>query len=257
MRWLTVCCLAAVVAATSAVLPFAGSSRLPADDAHTIRAERLIARDSSGHGHHGTNQGGPVMEAPGHRGTAYSFEPPQSWVQVPSSSGLNPGRRDFVLSAWVNIEKGPEVDQTYDIIRKGLAYTTDGEFKLEIYAGGAVRCSVKDSLGREASITGPDVDVTDGGWHHVACARTGSMWSVMVDEVVLSKRARLGSIGNTMPLALGSKYGLEDATRGRVDEVSLVIGAATARRVSPAERISQLLNGDPVGLWHFDEQPSP
>jgi hypothetical protein len=41
-----------------------------------------------------------------------------------------------------------------------------------------------------------------------------------------------------MPLSIGSKYGLEDMPRGRVDEVRLRIAGRT------------------VGLWHLDEEPA-
>ena len=234
-----------------------GDSFAPREDPvdRTPRTQTLVAFDSSGQGHDGVNQGSPSLGVPGWRDTAYSFDQPNSWIQIPSSPELNPGERDFLVSAWVNFTVPPSANETYDIIRKGLSYTVSGEFKLEIFPGGAVKCSAKDSTGYEVSITGGTIDVANGKWHKVACARTGSSWSVIVDGSLRSKASSLGSVGNTMPIALGSKYGLEDAPQGRVDEVRFVIADDTGSRLAPKARIRQLVSSDPDGLWHLDEKP--
>lgn len=182
------------------------------------------AGDSSGNGNHGTLRGAVTVGLTGHQGTAYSFRADGSWVEVPSSVTLNPGADDFGFSAWVNLTRAPGKGVTYDIIRKGLAATPGGEFKLEIISGGRARCTAKDAARSTAGITGPKVNLADARWHHVGCARVGSSWQVIIDGKIRSKAVTLGSISNTKALSIGSKYGNEDGTPGLVDEVRLSIG---------------------------------
>ena len=191
---------------------------------HLDETSGAVAADGSGSGHDGVLHGGVVQGVAGHDGTAYSFETPGSWVEVADSAGFNPGTSNFSVSAWVNLSKAPGDGVTYDIIRKGLTTTKTGEFKLEIVKGGKVRCTAKDSARLRGAITGPRTNIADGTWHHVGCARVGSSWRVTVDARVRSKTVAFGSIGNTRSLSIGSKYGQEDATPGRVDEVRFTIG---------------------------------
>lgn len=222
-----------------------------------LRSPRLVVHDSSGHGNHGIKQGQPEVGVTGKEGTSYSFDAPGSWVQVPSSETLNPGPRDFVFSAWVNFDVSPRVRETFDIIRKGLAFTPGGEYKLEILSDGRVKCSAKDVEERTARVVAPDADVAeDGEWHRVGCARTGSSWSVLVDGTVTTKETDLGTIDNDLPLAIGSKYGTEDMPRGLVDEVQLVVATADPAPDdggSVTARLEALLADSAAGLWRLDE----
>lgn len=211
------------------------------------RGPTLVVVDSSGYDNHGVNQGAPVLGLPGRKGTAYSFQRDGSWVQVPSRPFLNPGGKDFRVSAWVNLTATPGDAETYDIIRKGHSYTPGGEFKLEIYTGGFVRCTAKGSSRVESSVTASEENIADGTWHRVGCARTGTKWQATVDRKVSTKTVDLGRIFNTVPLSIGSKYGLEDGLPGRVDEVRLAI-------------FDPPVNGEtwpdpPQGVWHLDERP--
>jgi len=218
------------------------------------RSRVYTAVDSSGHGNDGVIQGSPVMGLPGHEGTAYSFLSGKSRVQVPSTPELTPGRRDFMVSAWVRFEDVLGVDETSDIIRKGESDTTEGDFKLEIIDPGGVRCSVKDSARRQGRVSTDVVDVSDGRWHHIGCARPGSVLSVVADGVVTSKPVRLGFVGNTLPLAIGSKYGWEDQSEGRVDEVRMVVSEdPSLDSLGPEQAVRALEATAPVGLWHLDE----
>jgi hypothetical protein len=242
-----------------AALAVVGGLRLnvPAQDdtleSGTPRSLPLVATDSSGNGNHGVNQGGPVMGLPGHRGTAYSFDREGSWIQVPSHEALNPGRNNFMISAWVNFDVSPEVGQTYDILRKGLAFTPTGEFKVEILARGRVKCSAKDSIGHEAWVVNGDGRVADGTWHRIGCALTGSNFSVLVDRTIQTKTVEFGSISNTLPLSIGSKYGQEDLPQGRIDEVVLVIAKGSAAKRDVRSQVQKLRATPPTGQWHLDE----
>lgn len=228
-----------------------------AGNVESLTARSYTAEDSSGKDHHGVVQGSTLVGLEGYEGKAYSFVRRGSWVLVFSRQDLNPGESDFVVSAWVNFADVPGVDETYDIVRKGVAYTPTGDFKLEIVDPGGVRCTVKDARRQEERVTTYDVDVSDGKWHHIACARTGSMVSVIADDFIESKKSHLGSVGNTMPLAIGSKYGWEDQSNGRVDEISLYISDGAASPDTPSEvraAIASMREKEAAGIWHFDEE---
>lgn len=238
----------AVVWAAVAMMPDAAEDR-------GMAVPPLAAVDSSGQGNDGINQGGPVVGEPGHQGTAYSFDVPGSWIQVPSASSLNPGKRDFLFSAWVSFEEDPPAGRTLDIIRKGLSFSGTGDFKLEILDNGRVRCTAHDASRREAVVVAPaQRKVTDGRWHRVGCARTRGAWSVIVDDSVNTDRTELGSISNDTPLSIGSKYGLEDLPPGRMDDVRMVI-AAERHGGSVVAQVERLSAAPPDGWWRLDEKP--
>ena len=218
----------------------------------------LVAVDSSGGGHDGIIQGPVVFGLPGFDGTAYSFENSGAWVQVASAAALNPDEYDFLFSAWVNLEESPGRSETYDVIRKGISFTSPGEFKLEVLPLGRVRCTAKDQYQRVVTATSTKARVVDGDWHRVGCARTGSMWSVIVDETITSRVVALGSVGNTVALSIGSKYGFEDRPAGRLDDVKLIIdrSAVSGEELEEPEltaRIRDLEEQPPAGWWRLDE----
>ena len=207
-----------------AVAPAAASSSARVTGLwHLDETSGSVAVDASGLGNDGVNHGALIGQ-PGHDGSAYSFVPLGSWVEVRSSDNLNPGTRDFSFSVWLNVSKAPANGQTYDPIRKGLVTTKTGDFKLEMFNGGKLRCIAKDANRLAASIYGPANNFADGQWHHVTCARNGSNWSITVDASTRSKVVPFGSIGNNDSLSVGSKYGVEDDVIGRVDEVTFTIG---------------------------------
>lgn len=226
-------------------------------------ASALVAADSSGHGHDGMIQGSPVVGVPGHRGTAYAFKHLGSWIEVPSTTALSPWRSNFMFSAWVNLTTEPTGHQTFDVVRKGFTDTGTGDYKVEILPRGRVKCTARDAARHEDYVLSGTGIVGTGRWHHVGCARTGPFLSVIVDRRATSKRVALGSIGDEVPLSIGSKYGLEDVVRGRVDEVRLRIGSID-HSASGIESVGQvpaairrLRATHPVGVWRLDERAGP
>ena len=198
------------------------------------------------------------MGLPGYRGTAYSFNRAGSWIQVPSEPALNPYNKDFLVSAWVNFTAAPKGKQTADIMRKGVSFSVGGVYKLEFIAGGRVKCSAKGArsvVGHR--VIGPEISLAEGRWHYIACARTGSTWSAIVDDTVSSESANLGSIRNTMPLSIGSKYGLEDLPQGVVDEATLTIDDSSSDPSRAPEDVSaaiaRLQDRPPTARWPLDE----
>ena len=70
------------------------------------RLTTFVAADASGNAHDGVIQGPVSMGMPGHEdgSSAFSFAEPGSWVMVPSSSQLNAGSSDFLVSVWIKVE---------------------------------------------------------------------------------------------------------------------------------------------------------
>jgi len=253
--------LALVCLVVAVVVPWRLISGTPEDtgrSATVVRQPGLLVVDSSGHGNDGVSQGSPEVGVPGRRGTAYEFDERGSWVQVASNDDLNPGTRDFMVTAWVRLVDNPAAGETIDVVRKGVSFTPTGDFKMEVVAGGRIRCTANDANGVGGYVTGPSIDLTDGGWHEIGCVRTRSSWSVLVDATVTTKRYRFGSIGSSLPLSFGSKYGSEDGMHGgRLDDVAFHVGRLPrALRDAPLQQqIRWLSSRRPVGLWHLDETP--
>jgi len=215
------------------------------------------ANDSSGHRNNGIILGEPVRGVPGHRGTAYAFSEPGSFVSVPGAPTLSPGRDDFMFAAWVRLGRAPGAGHTFDILRRGLSYTSTGMYKVEVVEGGRARCTAKDTERRTARITSVRAGLADHQWHRIGCARIGGWWVVVVDGVTDAKRVSLGSVTNGSQLSIGSKYGEEDFPRGSIDDV--VIFVAPHQRSSPnahnlGDRLRRLMSRPPAGRWRLNER---
>jgi hypothetical protein len=254
MKLLAVVCLIVAVVVPWRIL--SGSPDQTDQNATSARQPRLLVVDSSGHGNDGVSQGSPEVGVPGRTGTAYAFDERGSWVQVASNDELDPGTRDFMVTGWVRLTENPQAGETIDVVRKGVSSTPTGDFKMEIIQGGRVRCTANDANDGAGYVTGPQIDLTDGKWHEIGCARTHFSWSVLVDATVTSKVYRFRSVGNSLPLSLGSKYGSEDGLHGgRLDDVTFYVAKLPrALEDSPPRRqLRWLGNRRPVGLWHLDE----
>lgn len=228
----------------------------PADEAaRSARQVRpLTAVDSSGNGHDGIIQGNVRTGLPGYDGTAFSFTARDAWVQVPSAPGINPAMQDFLLTARVNLLAPPGPGETYDVVRKGLGYTVPGEFKLEVMGRGSVRCTAKDESATTALATSPVVDVADGTWHLIGCARVGQRWGVLVDGTWYKESVVLGSVTNMVAMAIGGKYGYEDRPEGAVDDVRLSFKpSALPEQEAFATGVDLLWQQEPSAWWRLDE----
>lgn len=229
----------------------------PVRAATDVEVATFVAADSSGNGHEGIIQGPVEMGLPGHDGTAFSFAERGSWVMVPSSPELNAGTGNFLITTWIQVDSNPDSGETYDVVRKGIAYTVPGEYRLELLGSGRVRCTAKDSENRFATVVSQQPLEGDATWHRIGCARTGNHWSVLVDETVRTTEVDLGAVSNTVALAIGSKYGLEDRPLGLVDDVQLVIDRSGGVTDDPVAAIRDLEETPPIAWWRLDESASP
>ncbi len=256
MRALLFACLLGVAGGVAWVLGNAFSSPEPVVEAGG-RIATVVARDSSGNGHHAIIQGSVRLGRPGHFGSSFSFDKRDSWLMVPPSPDLNPGNHDFLVSAWVSLRESPGPGETYDVVRKGISYTIPGEFKLEVLRHGRVRCTAKDDEDRTAKVTTSQANVIDGRWHLVGCARTGRLWSALADDTVTSRSTALGVVGNEVPLSIGSKYGSEDRPDGRLDDVRFVLGKPYDEgTLDNLARLEALEQAAPIARWRLDESSS-
>jgi hypothetical protein len=169
---------------------------------HLDETSGTTAFDSSGNGNNGTSQN-VVMT-----GTGYVFNGSSSKVVVPTSDSLNPGTAAFSYSVTFQATVPPGTGLDYDLFRKGLATTAGGEYKIEVLqANGKARalCVLKDAAKKTLQIRGT-TNLTDGKVHTIACSRTSSGLTMVVDNLPPRTKAGVtGSISNTAPVSLGAK----------------------------------------------------
>jgi len=158
--------------------------------------------DSSG------NHNDGVMYDVGTSGGGYIFNGTTSKVVVPDSPTLNPGTQPFSYTVQVQTDRIPPPGTDYDLLRKGLATTQGGEFKVEIVLSngkGVAFCHVADSSGKAASVTG-STNIADNQLHTVTCVKSANYLTLKVDTRTPKKtKKKLGSISNAAELMVGAK----------------------------------------------------
>ncbi len=182
----------------------------------------LVMLDSVG-GNNGTivdGGGNPTLNS-----SYYSFNGTSDggYVDVPSSSALNPGASTLTLTVLVNFTNLPTLPVVdYDLMRKGLSTTRGGDYKMEILSSGYAHCYFKGSKGRGFGITKARV-INDGTWHTIQCVKTATTIQVIVDGKPRTRTVTVGSISNKSHLFIGAKPG-DDFYNGLLDDVKVGIG---------------------------------
>ena len=178
-----------------------------------------IAFDATGNGNNG------VADNTTGDGAGYRFNGVNSRVVVPSSSSLNPGIAPFSFSVTFSTSAPLGTGEDYDMLRKGLAATKGGEYKVELIqvnGQGRALCLVKDALKVTATIRGT-TNLIDGKTHTITCSKTSTGVTMYVDG--LAPRSKvvplLGSISNTASLVLGAKAEGGDWYDGYLGEASV------------------------------------
>jgi hypothetical protein len=123
---------------------------------------------------------------------------------------LSPGAADFSYSVQI-ITDTPAAKTDYDVMRKGLASTSGGEYKVEVVnAGGVAKalCLVKDSNKHVASIRGGP-NLNDGKAHTILCTKTATGVTLKIDTIkrtyTKTVTGGLGSVANAGSLTIGAK----------------------------------------------------
>lgn len=194
--------------------------------------------DSTGLGHDGNISSDVVLGVPGDpavsadpSNTAYEFTGPNPIVRVPAAlaSDLNPGPAPVTLSAHLRVPAALSAGD-YNVLQKGQATTSGGNYKLEIVAKkttapkfGYPACAF-NSPGVKQRVYGPR-RIDDGQWHTVQCVLSATDVYAQVDGVDGPKLARkVGSIDNTADVTLGGKPNNTHYFEGLADEVSISVG---------------------------------
>ncbi|MDP9226102.1 MAG: LamG domain-containing protein, partial [Actinomycetota bacterium] len=179
-----------------------------------------VMHDSSGHGNDGALHY-VALGQPSAHGTAYGFNGKSSYVSVPDSSSLDPGGAPISITMNVKFSQVPADQKDYDLIRKGLATTSGGDYKIEIVDTGMAFCVFRGSLGALTLRRGPNLG--DGNWHTIQCSKDDTSIKLVVDGTVYSKVGIVGSIANSSNVIVGAKPG-DDYYNGLMDEVQVVTG---------------------------------
>ena len=177
--------------------------------------------DSSGTGNNGSISSQVLRQQSGVSGYGYGFAGDGGRVTVPSSSTLNPGSGSYTVSLYFKSSVKPSKSVgDYDLIRKGLASTSGGDWKIEVLGNGHAFCHFRGSSG-SINLNGTSSVVT-GGWHSIACSSTSTGTTLLVDGKTQAKTsAKSGTLSNTSSLMVGAKNATEDLTTGTIDEITI------------------------------------
>jgi hypothetical protein len=163
-----------------------------------------VLTDVSGNGNDGAPQGGIVGD-----GTKYTFNG-TGRVEVPDDPSLNPGTANFSYTVTFTT-KLPASGTDFDVMRKGFASTSGGEYKVEVLNVNGVAkafCLVKDTNKHVARIRGGGPTLADGKTHTVTCSKTSTGVTIKVDGQsprTGTVSGGLGSVSNGAPLTIGAK----------------------------------------------------
>jgi hypothetical protein len=180
--------------------------------------------DSSGHGHSGTLHNVATRQ-PGWSGSVgFGFLSKPSYVTVPSGTDLNPGTGNFSFTLHARFSAKPSSTVgDYDMLRKGLATTSGGSYKMEILQSGVAFCDFRGASA-EGKVTGSS-NLANNAWHTITCTRTSTSVRLTVDGSTTSKTVSTGSISNSSSLAIGAKNSVgDDQYRGLMDSVTVSKG---------------------------------
>jgi hypothetical protein len=179
--------------------------------------------DSSGN----ENNGDPTDVS--QTGSRYLFNGSTSYVAVPDSDSLDPLEKDITLTARLKVTDAPMDDDSYDIVRKGLAGRPGGDYKMEIKRAadptvGKLHCLFKGDGGTVDKVARDDI--VDGNWHTLECIKASTSVEARVDGKRGSTKAgSAGSISNATNVMVGAKTAipLDDVFDGKMDFVSIDI----------------------------------
>jgi hypothetical protein len=225
--------VATVVASTIvAVAAPAAHAAGPTRIAHWAMNEGRSARimlDSGGRGLHGSignevHTGTTVSGSTGYRFDRLEPDTPPTHpghlVTVPDNSALDPGNRTYAVTLRLRTTK-----HFGNVIQKGQATTSGGNFKLQIPSG-RIECLFRGS--RTSLIAVAKRKINDGRWHTVQCERSGDGVTLWIDGTVESRtRGWTGPIANSWPVSIGGKTQCDqvdvgcDYYAGDIDQVSI------------------------------------
>ena len=150
---------------------------------------------------------------------------PRAILEGQRDDSLNPGTRAVQYGASVMMTHADLADGA-NVVQKGYSVGGVSQFKLQVdHRQGHPSCVI---AGRARIYRAePPIDVADGTWHHLTCARTSIRLALIVDGV---EQASVPvppdlSIANAEPLRIGGKGPNKgnDQYAGQIDDVFLTI----------------------------------
>ena len=151
---------------------------------------------------------------------------PRAILEGTRDDRLNPGTRPMAYGASVLMTHADLADGA-NVFQKGYSVGGKSQFKLQVdHRLGHPSCVIAGQ-GRRIYRAEPALDVADGRWHNVTCARSATSLTITVDGV---PRATVPvppkvSIANSEPLRVGGKGANKgnDQYAGMIDNVFLTI----------------------------------
>ena len=172
--------------------------------------------DGSGHGLRGSigrevDTGLRISGATGYRFERLAPDTPPTHpghlVNVPDSSALDPGTRDYAVTV-----RFRTTHKFGNIVQKGQATVSGGNFKLQIPSG-IVQCLYRGSSG--SILVSAPKPLNNGYWHTVRCARTHAGVFLEADGKLVAKRSGwTGKIANSWPVTIGGKISCDQVEVG-------------------------------------------
>lgn len=120
---------------------------------------------------------------------------------------LNPGSGDFAVSLRLRTSS-PQGN----VVQKGQALAEGGYVKVDMDEG-RIACLYLGSAG-SAHVRSP-ASIADGAWHEVRCVRTDDEVVMVLDGLVVSRRAAVtGTVANDWPVTIAGKGSCNQVTVG-------------------------------------------
>jgi hypothetical protein len=158
---------------------------------------------------------------------ARESECPRAILEGLPDDSLNPGTRPLQYGADVLMTRADLADGA-NVVQKGYSVGGGSQYKLQVdHLRGHPSCVI---AGQRHRIYRAEawLDVADGRWHNLTCARTANRLVMSVDGVDRAWVAvpRLLSIANSEPLRVGGKGPARnnDQFAGEIDDVFVTIG---------------------------------
>ncbi len=206
------CVVVVMLAAGSVAVSQAPASAAGFGAAWQLNEKSGAVVDASGNGNNGTVHGGIIRT-----GSGYRFDGKTGYVSVPNSSSLNPGTASVTITVKFSLDGNPTPNSnSYDLIRKGVAGTRGGEYKVELLSSGTANCRFAGSAGSVSVRGGANLGV---GTHTVRCVKTSGKVALYVDSNLKATwSGTVGSISNSSNVFLGAKP-YQDFTDGLIDYI--------------------------------------
>ncbi|MFI7545581.1 LamG domain-containing protein [Actinoplanes sp. NPDC049599] len=203
---------------------FDGGVRAPITDTHGAFALRPLAQN-----------GGTLSLVPQGNGLAVKYptrctlarerQCPRAILEGLREDALNPGTRPMRYGASIKMTHRDLADGA-NVFQKGYSVGGVSQFKLQVdHRQGHPSCVIASRA--RIYRAEPHLDVADGAWHNLMCARTRDRLTLTIDGV---ERARVPlprnlSIANAEPLRVGGKGAGRgnDQFSGQIDNVFLTI----------------------------------